>query len=165
MRVIVVSDTHGSYEKLEFVIKRHQDADLLIHLGDGARELLKLKEKYKSLNMGVVCGNCDPPSLPLAPFSEISVSRHKIFACHGDFYYVTAGLTPLLNEAKKREADIVLYGHTHKKFTGYQNSIHIMNPGSLARPRDGSSSYGIIDINNGEVIKKLVEVEDFENEF
>ena len=44
-------------------------------------------------------------------------------------------------QAKKRGADIVLFGHTHNQYTEYQESLCIMNPGSVA-----NGDYGVIDI-------------------
>ena len=39
MRIIVMSDSHGSYSAIESIIARNTDADWIFHLGDGEREL------------------------------------------------------------------------------------------------------------------------------
>ena len=46
MKIIVVSDTHGNEKKLENIILKHQDADLFLHLGDGAEEFFKRKLRF-----------------------------------------------------------------------------------------------------------------------
>ncbi|MFR3419646.1 MAG: metallophosphoesterase family protein [Eubacterium sp.] len=43
---------------------------------------------------------------------------------------------------KRRNADIVLFGHTHNQYTEYLDGLYIMNPGSVGMNGD----YGVIDI-------------------
>ena len=50
MKIIVISDTHGNEKKLENIILKHQDADLFLHLGDGAKEFFQIKSKYHTNN-------------------------------------------------------------------------------------------------------------------
>ena len=45
---------------------------------------------------------------------EFVVEGNHIFITHGHYYYVSMGESDLLKEAKGRDADIVMYGHTHK---------------------------------------------------
>ena len=39
MKIIVVSDTHGSYRNLRKVVLMHKNADLVVHCGDSRDEL------------------------------------------------------------------------------------------------------------------------------
>ena len=59
MKIIVISDTHGNAKDLENIILKHKDADLFLHLGDGAKEFLQIKSIYPDLPMEIVRGNCD----------------------------------------------------------------------------------------------------------
>ena len=56
---------------------------------------------------------------------------------------------------RAREADIVLYGHTHIAYTGYEDGLYILNPGT-ARPAGGS--YGMVDITPAGVVLNVVKV-------
>ncbi len=162
MRIVVVSDTHGAYDRLRFVIRRHENADLLIHLGDGADEFFDLFRRYPNLPMRFCRGNCDPRfSGTLKKTLTIPVFAHRIFACHGDSYSVKGGIENLLAAAKDQGADIILYGHTHEKLTTYQNGVYILNPGSLSHPRNGYPSYGLLDVTPAGVLTSLVEVKRF----
>ena len=53
----------------------------------------------------------------------------------------------LLAYSRKIGAKIALFGHTHVPYNQYHDGIYMLNPGSIAFPRDCSRpSYGLIDI-------------------
>lgn len=149
MRIIVLSDTHGSYSRLHTVVMNNHNADAFIHLGDGEEEYLTLLENFPRIasKFHYVKGNCDWGSSAPA-FKVIDIAPgHRIFAAHGDRYAVKYDMGTLLTTAKEYGCDIALYGHTHVRHCAYIDGIHVMNPGSAARPRDGQlPSYGFIDI-------------------
>ena len=53
-----------------------------------------------------------------------------------------------MEEGRAREADIVMYGHTHKPFFEQKDGLTVLNPGSLSFPRqDGrKGSYMLMEI-------------------
>lgn len=158
MRAIVFSDSHGNYDVLEKIMERHlEDAELFIHLGDGEKEAELLSYVYNNKKIIFVAGNCDwgseKPTYDLADFGG-----KKIFLTHGADFGVKYALGPAIAEAKKFGADILLYGHTHVAYVGYEDGLHIMNPGSCARPREGAKSYGIIDITKAGIHMHTVEI-------
>jgi Predicted phosphoesterase len=70
----------------------------------------------------------------------------------------------MIEEAKKFKADILIYGHTHKKELAKYDSLIVLNPGSTSIPKDGSRSVAIIDSgkivlidieNNGSILSEL----------
>ena len=89
MKIVVMSDSHGSFIALDKIVKRHSDADMFIHLGDGERELNRLLMKYPELETKFHCcqGNCDYMNIvEIMQKSEIIdlPYGHRIFASHGD---------------------------------------------------------------------------------
>ena len=44
MKIIVISDTHGNMHRLKDVVEKNKDADLFLHLGDGAEEFFEVQE-------------------------------------------------------------------------------------------------------------------------
>ena len=68
------------------------------------------------------------------------------------------GIDNYVEFAKGRGADIILYGHTHERFTKNQDNLYIMNPGSLSCPRSFGPSYGILNIGD-DVIMEIVDYE------
>ena len=128
-------------------VKAHPEAETLICLGDGARDLDTVESYYHSLpNVIKVAGNCDfSSSLPL--LRVVTLGGKKIYCTHGHAEHVKYGTDELLLRARQEGADIVLYGHTHTGVTCYDDGLYIMNPGSI---RDGH--YGMIDIVPGGIM-------------
>ena len=158
MRMIVVSDTHGAASRLNRVLQQRQkEADVFLHLGDGAAKWLAAQKKYPDLTMKLTAGNCDFAYCSLPHELIWDEQGYSIFATHGDLYQVKFGLDRILQRAKEIPASILLYGHTHQSFTDYQDGIYIFNPGSLGRPADGVPSYGIVDITKAGVVCHLIQ--------
>ena len=59
MRILVVSDTHGNEYALRQTISTQPEAELIFHLGDGAREALSIAEEFPNRQFRMVCGNGD----------------------------------------------------------------------------------------------------------
>jgi len=77
---------------------------------------------------------------------------------HGHEYKVKYSPEYLINNAKDKGIDIVLYGHTHNPDIRY-GDINIMNPGSLSRHGGSGSTFGLIDIaENGQVFLNVAKL-------
>lgn len=159
MRIIVVSDTHGNFGALQAVAAaRRNDADLFIHLGDGAREAERVARQFPAGSFLLVRGNCDFGSkLPAEGLAD--ADGKKIYYTHGDVLGVKFGLGRLMAQARLARADIALYGHTHVPYTGYEDGLYIMNPGSLGHPREGGPTYGVVDVTRAGIVLNLVRAE------
>ncbi len=160
MRIIVISDTHGSYSAIENVFLRNTDADWLFHLGDGEYELDRFIISHPMLAPKIihVAGNCDYGSLSHDIFM-LPAMDCKILATHGHQHGVKNSLEPLKKLAIENGCNIVLYGHTHSRFMSFENGLYIMNPGSASCPRDGKpASFGHIDISPAGVIMNIADV-------
>ncbi|MGN0613262.1 MAG: metallophosphoesterase family protein [Porcipelethomonas sp.] len=146
MKIIVVSDSHGSLYSLEKVFSEYY-ADIYIHLGDGERELDEICRLYPDKQVYHVRGNCDFASLSDEELLFSPDDKNVIYAVHGHLHGVKSSLEPLKNTARKKSANILLYGHTHVRYCKYDDGLYIMNPGSIALPRDGGEpSFGIIEL-------------------
>ena len=115
MRILVVSDTHGSGELLQQVILAQPNAAAVIHLGDGAREAQDMAQRFAPLPFYQVQGNCDwgmaASDLPVSRLELLGGKR--VFATHGHAYDVKSGLYRAVMAAREQKADVLLYGHTH----------------------------------------------------
>ena len=160
MKILVISDSHGDVVSIQKIISLHRDAELLIFLGDGLRDLAVATESIPSTMATVsVCGNCDFFSLgSLAARDEetLTVGGRRIFITHGHKYGVKGGLGTLAAAAFARGADIVLFGHTHEPHESFVEidgrSIRLFNPGSVGRPHDRFTHYGLLDIRDNGVL-------------
>lgn len=159
MKVLIVSDTHGSHRNLEKVIEGTKNIDLLIHLGD-----TEGKEDYIEALAGcpsyIISGNNDFFS-DLPREKEFELEGRHVFITHGHPYYVAIGEERLRKEARDRGADIVMYGHTHRPSYSEDDGIIALNPGSIAYPRQPGRkpTYMIMEIEReGEVDVRLMYV-------
>ena len=110
-KIIVLSDTHGSRKGIEKLKPLIAENDYVIHLGDGVGDMREIMEEYPD-KVYLVSGNCDFFS-PIPDEGILEVEYLKILYCHGHKYGVKQHLYTLMQEAKKKGCDIVLYGHTH----------------------------------------------------
>jgi len=134
--VLVLSDSHGDIESLKTAIRGYgEKADLILHAGDGAQDLLRLQFSGVGLKPWEgVRGNSDADfSLPLR--KTIEYRGKRILLCHGHLHSVGSSLDELLRAARAEEADVVVFGHSHRPFWEEVAGILLLNPGSLSRPR------------------------------
>ncbi|MGN1481976.1 metallophosphoesterase family protein [Porcipelethomonas sp.] len=158
MKIIVMSDSHNNYFSIEKVVKNFH-GDLYIHLGDGERELNQICTKYPDKQFIHVTGNCDFASLSQDEILFCPDDKNCIFAVHGHKYGVKSSIEPLKKIARKKGANILLYGHTHARFNEYDDGLYTMNPGSISCPRDGNPpSFGIIDITPKGIVTRIIDL-------
>ena len=152
MKVLIISDVHYAIETAKSAIDANPDAECVLFLGDGLDLIEKLSMEYPTVGFISVRGNCDFcfPEIPLS--KTVTLGGVRIFMCHGHKLSVKNDYSPVISAASKENADLVLYGHTHRPskgeciFPGGKTAV-LFNPGSLGEPRGGSKySYGILDI-------------------
>lgn len=133
MKVLIVSDTHRHNENFVKVVERTAPIDLVVHCGD-----IEGSELFISQAAGcpvqMVAGNNDF-------FSELpgeltfKIRDLQVWVTHGHHYYVSMGTEFIIEEARARGVDVVMYGHTHRPSIEYSAGIVALNPGSLSYPR------------------------------
>lgn len=152
MRILIVSDTHGSLRNFDIVIEREKEIDMLLHLGDveGDNDYM---EAVMNCPVHIVGGNNDYFS-GLPGEIELRIGKYKVFMTHGHGYYVSMDTRRLKQAARARGADIAMYGHTHRPNIDLEDGVKVINPGSLSYPRQSGrqATYIIMEVNTeGEV--------------
>ena len=161
MRIIVIADTHGNYAALKKIILRNFDADWIIHLGDGEKEVEEFSLKYPQVSKKIVrvAGNCDYESMQNDVVTLPVTPEHRIFITHGHKYNVYTSTDDIKKHAHINGCDIVLFGHTHARYMAQEDGMYIMNPGSASCPRDGNKpSFGHIDISPAGIMMNIVDI-------
>lgn len=148
MKALIISDSHGRANDVMNAIELVKP-DTIFHLGDGANDCRGLGLMYPDISLYQVGGNCDF-TMNMEAVRMVKVQGVKILMTHGHVYKVKQGLELLLRTAKKREADVVLYGHTHTAFYEERDGMTVINPGSIGY----SGRYGVLIIENGKVSYK-----------
>ena len=134
MKVLVISDSHGRHELLRKAIGQEAPIDMLIHAGDVEGDLERILGPKREYEIHAVSGNMDwGDSMPDSDLFDMG--GHKVFLTHGHRYGVSYTLANLRETAEECGADVAIYGHTHMPALDEQNDILLLNPGSVARPR------------------------------
>ena len=153
MKILVFSDTHGDMTKMKRAILSHSDAEVIIHCGDGETDLNYMKNAFPDKAFYNVKGNCDWFS-DLSPALELTLNGKRIFVTHGHLYGAKSGIMNLCFAAKEKQADILLFGHTHTPLNEYDGGMYIMNPGSC---HGYGATYGIIDITDKGILTSIAD--------
>lgn len=162
MKILVFSDSHNDTRLIRKALEIHMPStDLIIHLGDCAKDseiFSKMCPLIANIN---VLGNCDCFHFGVDARTESVFSLGntgiRAFACHGHAYAVDRGTDILYTKARLEKASIAFYGHTHIADITEKNGIIIMNPGSASRPRGTEPiSYGVVNIENGKIMPSII---------
>jgi len=164
-RVIVVSDSHGDEEGLRKAFcqaARHGKIDAAVFLGDGMQDYEAIRPQLYAQD--IVCyavtGNNDWHSLEQQEIL-FTVNNVRIFACHGHTRYVKYTTDRLWYAAQEREAQVVLYGHTHREQIEDEHGVYMINPGAVCERSRRRSAYAELLVeDNGFVQAQLVKWEE-----
>lgn len=156
MKILVFSDSHTDTMTMCDVTRKEQP-DMLLHLGDHSKDAIMLAAAFPSIPLRGVRGNTD---LTGEDILEECILGKRLFLTHGHLYGVKNGLHDLREAGIQKQADIVLFGHTHRPHLDCFGGCFLMNPGSIslrirnARP----ASYGVICIEEGNITCDILEL-------
>lgn len=153
MRIVVMSDCHGRTLPVEQAIER-SNPDVFIYCGDGTEKVEDISFIYSNIKFYFVKGNCDFADYPIE--QEIKLSGKTVFFTHGHKYSVKSGYNRIIEEGKRRQADIVLFGHTHDAYNKYIDGMYLVNPGSAGM--SFHPTYAFIEIVGGSIVTNIVEL-------
>lgn len=151
MKVGVVSDSHGNLKSLKKALDKMGDVGCIFHLGDYIEDGLYIRTLVDT-PVHLIRGNMDEYSREGSTELFTTIGGFDFFACHGHTYGVKRDLNNLFHAGLEKNAQVILFGHTHKSFIHTEESILIMNPGSVGSPRiEERESYGIIRIEKDKI--------------
>ena len=144
-KVLIVSDSHKHNEILNKIFNAHSDIDTCIHCGDLQDNVNALEIK----TLHIVRGNNDFDYFPQELFIELE--NYKLYITHGHMQDIEVSDLKISQVASEKQANIVLYGHTHNPKFYQKDNMHFINPGSVAFPRGGkvfAPTYAILTLND-----------------
>lgn len=167
MKLMFLSDIHGSvhYMKKAIEIYENEKADYIVILGDALyhgprnplpkdyspKDVAEILNRYKD-KIIAVRGNCDSEvdqmilEYPImADYGVLLYNGKRIYITHGHIYNKD-------NLPNICDGDILVYGHTHILLADKEDTVYILNPGSITLPKENNpNSYGILENNMFEV--------------
>ena len=145
MKVLIVSDTHGRDENLEIAVNREAPFDMLVHCGDVEGREFYI-EALADCPCSIVSGNNDFFS-DLPREDVIDIEGNKVLVTHGHYYGVSMAFDQLADAAKQRGCNAAFFGHIHVPVLEKEDGILLVNPGSLAFPRQRGRrpSYAVLE--------------------
>lgn len=151
MRIGLIADTHGLVRPEVF--GAFEGVNQILHAGDvGGRAVLKELEAIAPLR--AVYGNVDMPGDPnLEQALHVTVDGRTIHVSHG---HELGSPTPskLLT---RYDADVVVYGHTHRALIERTGDRLVVNPGAAGPRRfDVQPSVAILDVIDGRTDVRIV---------
>lgn len=121
---------------------------MVIHCGDVEGSELLISEAA-GCPVEMVQGNNDFFS-DLPREKEFMLGQYRVWLTHGHNYYISMNSEVIKQEARAREIDIIMCGHTHKPVVDIGGDVTLVNPGSISYPRQGNRkpSYIIMEIDS-----------------
>lgn len=154
MKILVFSDSHGNLFRVKKVLEVFTDVDMIFHLGDNVRDAIKIQELVHC-PVKYVKGNTDLIEAPLEIMEDLC--GKKFFLTHGHQYRIKSDLNNLYYAALEKEADVVLFGHSHVPYQETINEILFLNPGSIGDKRwQPKETYGIIEITENGLLEARI---------
>jgi hypothetical protein len=147
MRLGIISDTHGKLRPEVFDV--FADVQHILHAGDvGGGDIITELESLAPVT--AVYGNVDDFDIraKLPQVAQIELEGFYITVTHGDQF---GSPTPAKLHAAFPDAEIIIYGHTHRPLLELvYRTVTIMNPGSAGAARfQLKPSVGIMELEPG----------------
>jgi len=147
MRLGIISDTHGQLRPEVWDVFR--EVDQILHAGDiGSLDLLFQLETMAPVI--AVYGNTDGFDLRgrLPAEQHVELEGLNFTVVHGDRF---GQPTPAALRAAYPEADVIVYGHTHRPLLEMvDQTVTVMNPGGAGPQRyEVLPSVGIMELEMG----------------
>ncbi|WP_458208395.1 metallophosphoesterase [Haladaptatus sp. NG-SE-30] len=164
--ITIVSDTHSTtgHELSGRTRDAVRDADLVVHAGDfTTADALDAFESVSNRLVAVHGNNATP-----AVYERLPATR--TFEENGVRFALThrrdGGSTGLELFGRERDADVVVFGHSHRHLARHAGAVLLLNPGSYARPRGNRPTHieleptekgfaGGIYVRNGELVEEF----------
>ena len=153
MVILVFSDSHGRADKLRAAAEKCVGAREMLFLGDGLRDI------ETAWLDGAICvrGNCDMFGADDCPTERIlHFGEYTVMMTHGHLLSVKSNIEKAARAAAERGADMLIFGHTHKRCDAYlpagqvvdgftlERPLRLFNPGSI---KEGS--VGVLTLRDG----------------
>jgi putative phosphoesterase len=158
MKIFVFSDSHTEIGSMRNAVRAGKP-DRIMHLGDHARDAEEVHRAFPDIPIDIVKGNNDfSGKYPVS--KTLQLEGKNIFFTHGDLFGVKYGVERIAEKGKSENADVVLFGHTHKPYLFKHGEMWVMNPGCIGNRSvyNPKVTYGVIELRDGAVYCEIREI-------
>lgn len=151
MKLLILSDSHGSVENMRKVVQI-ENPDVLFFLGDGQRDITSVMANFPDLPCHVVAGNCDYDS-EYPEEAIVTVDGLRVLMTHGHKYGVKSGFDRLFRRGYMKRCKLLLCGHTHESVIREKLGMTLINPGSIGYYFE--PSYAVVHVEQGVITRRV----------
>lgn len=152
MKIGVISDTHNFLDPEALSLM--EGVEHILHGGDvgQSRVLLELEQIAP---VTAVLGNTDDPGFGYPLFASAEIA-----GCRFLLHHIVNPAAPTLELDRRVQAvrpQAVIFGHTHKPYSGAHDGVLYFNPGYAGKTRFGlQRSIGFIHVEGGALRTEIV---------
>ena len=151
MKIGIISDTHGWLDPR--VEKIFAGVEHILHAGDIGNPMIELELKFIA-PVTLVIGNNDP-DLTFKETEVVMLADKKFLIHH--IVNPRALADKVTARIKRDRPDVVVFGHTHKKFSETVDGVLFFNPGYAGKPKFGAErSVAILHLNGSEIRHEFI---------
>jgi putative phosphoesterase len=132
VKIGVISDTHGYLDPQ--IVKTFAGVDHILHAGDIGDTFIAF-ELEQIAPVTVVLGNTDL-GLPFKETEVVDLAARKFLVHH--IVNPHAPDDKLKGRIMRAQPDVVVFGHTHKRFAERLGGIFYFNAGYSGKPKSGA---------------------------
>ena len=151
----VISDTHGLLD--EKVLELFRGVRSIIHAGDiGQEDLIWRLEEIAPVI--AVRGNNDPDTMCF-PNERMALIEGRTFYVRHIFSTVEKMTTAQQRIIERHMPDAVIFGHSHKAYSGTWRGTLLFNPGSAGPKRFSlPRSVGLLELSEDDITARIIEI-------
>jgi putative phosphoesterase len=152
----IVSDTHGDegHRLTGRTLSAVREAECVVHAGDFCTESVLDSFHDTTDSLAAVVGNNDSQGVRerLPNKRVVDYEGIRLVVVHGHEHSDTA----LSLLGRQEEADLVVFGHSHRPGVHEADDMVLLNPGSHAQPRRYRPAHAELDGNGTTIEGRLV---------
>ena len=130
MKILICSDSHTRLDYFQKVIDL-EEPEMIIFGGDHSTDAIDMSLVYSEIPFKIVRGNTDYFDKDTRDIEIFEVNGKKVFLTHGHLFGVKSNLNEIEKKDVSENADICIFGHTHREYMKEIDGVTYLNPGAL----------------------------------
>ena len=152
LRIGVISDTHNYFDPR--IPQLFAGVDHILHGGDiGLPSIILALEQIAPVT--AVAGNTDDPGFHYPTTGVVELAGRKFLVHH--IVNPQSLADPIRARIARERPDVVVFGHTHRRFSKVIGGVYYFNPGYAGKPKSGlERSAAILHCDEKEIRREFL---------